>query len=118
MAYLHPRTQLATHEVTNQVEPLEDVNLFSADAMLKSACDWSGAGTYAHRLSDFGARVGAAETQRWAAQADRVVPTYLPYTNPVTKSGDRSNVAKLSVCSDNVITDCDAGWNLGDAPNR
>ncbi|HWF01446.1 MAG TPA: acyl-CoA dehydrogenase family protein [Caulobacteraceae bacterium] len=79
MAYLQPRTQLATHEVTNQADPLEDVNLFSADAMLKSACDWSGAGMYANRLFELGARVGAAETQRWAAEANRVVPTFLPY---------------------------------------
>jgi putative acyl-CoA dehydrogenase len=79
MAYLHPRTQLTTHAVTNQAEPLEDVNLFSADAMLKTACDWSGAGAYGERLAEFGARVGASETQRWAAEANRVVPTFLPY---------------------------------------
>src|SRR6185312_7778146 len=74
MAPSHPRTQLATHEVVNQAEPLEDVNLFDADAILRSACDWSGAAAYAERLSGFGARVGAAETQGWAAQANRVTP--------------------------------------------
>jgi putative acyl-CoA dehydrogenase len=79
MSHLHPRTQLATHAVTNQAEPLEDVNLFSADAILQSACDWSEAGVYGDRLCEFGGRVGAAETQRWAAEANRVTPTFLPY---------------------------------------
>jgi putative acyl-CoA dehydrogenase len=79
MAYRAPRTALATHEVTNQVEPLEDVNLYAGDAILKSACRWSGASAHAERLTAFGARVGAAETAVWAAQANRVTPTFLPY---------------------------------------
>ena len=36
-------------------------------------------GAYVERLAEFGARVGAAETQRWAAEANRVVPTFVPY---------------------------------------
>jgi putative acyl-CoA dehydrogenase len=79
MSHRNPRTFLATHEVTNQAEPLEDVNLFTCDAILTSACAWSGAGTHADRLTAFGARTGAAETQAWAYQANRVVPTFLPY---------------------------------------
>ncbi len=79
MSHRNPRTLLATHEVTNQAEPLEDVNLFTCDAILMSACAWSGAGTHADRLAAFGARVGAAETQAWACQANRVVPAFLPY---------------------------------------
>jgi putative acyl-CoA dehydrogenase len=79
MPHRNPRTLLATHEVTNQAEPLQDVNLFTCDAILTSACAWSGAGTHADRLAAFGARVGAAETQAWAYQANRVVPTFLPY---------------------------------------
>jgi putative acyl-CoA dehydrogenase len=47
--------------------------------MLTSACAWSGAMLYAGRLSGFGARVGSAETQALCAQANRVVPTFLPY---------------------------------------
>jgi putative acyl-CoA dehydrogenase len=79
MSYRNPRTQLVTHEVTNQPSPLEDVNLYASDAMLTSACAWSGATLYADRLSGFGARVGSAETQALCAQANRVVPTFLPY---------------------------------------
>jgi putative acyl-CoA dehydrogenase len=79
LAYRTPRTRLATHEVTNQPHPLEDVNLFTSDAILSSACDWSGAARYADRLTAFGARVGAAETQTLAVQANRTVPVFLPY---------------------------------------
>ncbi|MFI4974533.1 MAG: acyl-CoA dehydrogenase family protein [Caulobacterales bacterium] len=79
MPHRNPRASLATHEVTNQAEALEDVNLFASDAILTSACNWSGAGTHARRLEAFGARVGAAETQAWAFQANRVVPTLLPF---------------------------------------
>jgi putative acyl-CoA dehydrogenase len=79
MSYRNPRTQLVTHEVTNQPNPLEDVNLYASDAILTSACAWSGATLYADRLSGFGARVGSAETQALCAQANQVVPTFLPY---------------------------------------
>jgi putative acyl-CoA dehydrogenase len=79
MSYRNPRTQLGTHEVTNQPSPLEDVNLYASDAILTSACAWSGATLYADRLSGFGARVGSAEAQALCAQANRVVPTFLPY---------------------------------------
>ena len=51
MSYRNPRTQLVTHEVTNQPSPLEDVNLYASDAMLTSACARSGAMLYAGRLS-------------------------------------------------------------------
>ena len=79
VSYRNPRTRLATHEVTNQPRPLEDVNLYANDAILISACAWSDAKLYAGRLSDFGARVGSAETQALSVQANRVVPTFLPY---------------------------------------
>ncbi len=78
MAYRNPRTRLATHEVTNQSRPLEDVNLFASDEILLSACRWSGAQTHADRLTRFGARVGSAETQAWCAQANRTIPSFLP----------------------------------------
>ena len=79
MPYRNPRTRLATHEVTNQPAPLEDVNLFTGDEILKSACAWSGAGIHADRLAGFGERIGAAETQALGVQANRVVPTFVPY---------------------------------------
>jgi putative acyl-CoA dehydrogenase len=79
MAYRNPRTHLATHEVTNQASPLEDVNLFTGDDILQSACDWSGAGIHAARLGAFGAQVGAAPTQALAVQANRTPPLLLTY---------------------------------------
>ena len=79
MSYRNPRTRLATHEVTNQPRPLEDVNLHESDAILTSACAWSGAARHADRLSRLGARVGSAETQALCARANRVVPVFLPY---------------------------------------
>jgi putative acyl-CoA dehydrogenase len=74
-----PRTQLATHDVTNQPPPLEDINLFTADAMLKEACAWSSASAYAERLTVFGARVGSAEVQSWGGEANRALPFFRPF---------------------------------------
>jgi putative acyl-CoA dehydrogenase len=79
MAHRNPRTLLATHEVLNQPSPLEDVNLFTSDTIVTSACAWSGAGAHHERLAAFGARVGAAETQAWAVQANRAPPVFQPY---------------------------------------
>jgi putative acyl-CoA dehydrogenase len=79
MADRNPRAHLATHEVTNQPPPFEDVNLYEGDAILKSACAWSGADRHAERLAAFGARVGSAEVQGWASQANRNPPTFKPF---------------------------------------
>ena len=79
MSHRNPRSRLATHEVTNQAAPLENVNLFTSDAILTSACTWAGADAHEARLAAFGARVGAAETQAWAVQANRVAPVFQPY---------------------------------------
>jgi putative acyl-CoA dehydrogenase len=79
MAHRNPRTRLATHEVSNQPPPLEDVNLYVSDEILKSACAWSGAAEHGKRLGGFGARVGSAEAQAWSAQANRVPPVFQPY---------------------------------------
>ncbi|MGD9965613.1 MAG: acyl-CoA dehydrogenase family protein [Hyphomonadaceae bacterium] len=79
MAHRNPRAHLATHDVTNQPPPLEDVNLYLADSILKSACAWSGAGAHAARLTEFGARIGSAETQAWSLQANRAPPDFQPY---------------------------------------
>src|SRR5262249_39725604 len=79
MADRNPRAHLSTHEVTNQPPPLEDVNLYEADAILKSACAWSSADAHAARLSAFGARVGSAEVQSWGVQANRKPPVFKPF---------------------------------------
>lgn len=79
MAPRNPRSHLLTHEVSNQPPTLEDVNLYAADELLKSACAWSGADKYAERLTIFGERVGAAETQAWCVQANKTPPVFQPY---------------------------------------
>jgi putative acyl-CoA dehydrogenase len=79
VSYRNPRTRLATHEVINQPRPLEDVNLYTSDAILTAACAWAGSNIYQDRLSAFGARVGSADTQALCVQANRVVPTFQPF---------------------------------------
>jgi len=79
MPYRNPRTHLATHEVTNQPKPLEDVNLYTADEVLRGACAWAGAAPHAVRLETFGAVVGSAATQALAVQANRTIPVFMPY---------------------------------------
>ena len=117
MAHRRPRTQLATHEVFNQAEPLEDVNLFAADAILKSACVWSGAQAHHQRLSALGARVGAAETQAWAAQANRAPPVFQPYD----RSGRRIDEVEFHPAYHQLMAlglesgVAGAAWNVADA---
>ena len=74
MAQRQPRTRLATHEVVNQPPPLEDVNLYTADEILRSACAWSGAAAHEARLAAFGQQVGGAEAHVWGIEANRNPP--------------------------------------------
>ena len=62
MSALRPRSQLETHDVSNQPPPLEDVNLFTSDEALQAAVAAAGGETHAERLSAFGDRAGSAET--------------------------------------------------------
>ncbi len=73
MGHRRPRTELGTHEVTNQAPPLEGLNAYLSDAALGDIIDrhapWAG-----ERLGELGARVGSAEVQEWARQANRNPP--------------------------------------------
>ena len=74
MSALRPVERLDTHEVSNQVPPLEDVDLFTGDRALHDAVrHWGGAG-HVERLSDLGRRCGSAEVIDWGVQANRVPP--------------------------------------------
>ena len=74
MSAFRPVERLDTHEVSNQVPPLEDVDLFSGDKALHDAVrHWGGAG-HVERLSDLGRRCGSAEVIDWGVQANRVPP--------------------------------------------
>ncbi|MBI1393974.1 MAG: DNA alkylation response protein [Alphaproteobacteria bacterium] len=70
----NPRAALQTHDVTNQPPPFVDVNAFANDAALIDAIERNGGAAHANRLSDFGDRVGSAEAQEWADQANRNPP--------------------------------------------
>ena len=74
MSDRNPRTTLYTHEVTNQPPPFEDVNVYQLDTALREAVQREDAGWAAERLASVGARVGSAEVQDWAEQANRHPP--------------------------------------------
>jgi putative acyl-CoA dehydrogenase len=74
MAPLHPRTHLATHEVTNQPPPFENINLFSSDRAFVDALRREGTKLQEEGILSFGVRAGSAEVMEWATQANRNAP--------------------------------------------
>jgi putative acyl-CoA dehydrogenase len=74
MAPLNPRAHLATHDVTNQPPPFENINLFSTDRAFVEALRREGCKPHEERVSSFGARAGSAEVMDWATQANRNAP--------------------------------------------
>ncbi|AJC15621.1 isovaleryl-CoA dehydrogenase [Pandoraea sputorum] len=63
-----------THDVTNQVPPLTDYNLYATDAALQAAVAAFDADWHAKALHRQGARVGETEVQQWAQDANRHEP--------------------------------------------
>ncbi|HAL05831.1 MAG TPA: DNA alkylation response protein, partial [Brevundimonas sp.] len=74
MSAFRPVERLDTHEVSNQVPPLEDVDLFTGDRALHDAVRHWGGGGHVERLTDLGRRCGSAEVIDWGVQANRVTP--------------------------------------------
>jgi len=74
MGALRPRSQLGSHDVTNQPPPLENLNLFETDAALREAVSAAGGANHRDSLQAFGARAGSAEVMDWAAKANEFVP--------------------------------------------
>lgn len=74
MSAFLPVERLDTHEVSNQVPPLEDVDLFTGDRALNEAVRHWGGGEHSERLTDLGRRCGSAEVIDWGVQANRVTP--------------------------------------------
>ncbi|GAA3938912.1 isovaleryl-CoA dehydrogenase [Litoribacillus peritrichatus] len=65
-----------THQVTNQLHPLENNNLFTQDTALQEAIKREG-GHWAHQaLSDFGALTGSSENIEWGHLANQFKPTF------------------------------------------
>lgn len=61
---------LATHEVTNQSEPLIDFNVFATDLGLHEAAAQVVDQAALVRLAKIGERAGSTEVNKWADQAD------------------------------------------------
>jgi putative acyl-CoA dehydrogenase len=63
-----------THEVFNQAQPLEDLNLFETDRPLTEALVREGAGWASERASEMGGICGSAEVLRLGAEANDFPP--------------------------------------------
>lgn len=74
MSYLHPRTQLRTHAVENQPPPLEFVNAFESDTVLREAVAREGGGWADENLTALGSKVFEADWIEKANLANRFVP--------------------------------------------
>ncbi|MBZ0186512.1 MAG: acyl-CoA dehydrogenase family protein [Candidatus Obscuribacterales bacterium] len=72
--YGSSESQTATHEVFNQVPPLWDTNIFTADLPLVTAIHRYGASWAYERLESFGQAMGSREVLLWAEQANRFPP--------------------------------------------
>jgi putative acyl-CoA dehydrogenase len=74
MPVLRPLAHLATHEVTNQPPPFEDVDLYTSDRALVDAVANAGGGEHGERLGTLGKRAGSAEVIGWGVEANRNPP--------------------------------------------
>lgn len=68
-----------THQVTNQVAPLEDYSLYETDPVLQQAVRREGAAAFESELREHGAWLGRAQTLEAAAEANRNSPRLLAY---------------------------------------
>lgn len=66
--------RFATHDVTNQVPPLTDINLFASDVALTEAVTREGAAQSARMLNAFGLTTGSQEARELASLANRHLP--------------------------------------------
>ncbi|MGO4337234.1 acyl-CoA dehydrogenase family protein [Labrys sp. KB_33_2] len=69
-----PIADLPTHQVTNQVPPLLDYNLFESDPGLQAALEREGAGWARDAASAFGASIGSADAIALGEAAGRHTP--------------------------------------------
>ena len=79
MPSLHPRTHLQTHDVFNQPAPLDDVNLFEADGLLKRSVRSAGAAAHLDHLAAFGREVGSQAAVELGQTANRNPPVFRPF---------------------------------------
>ncbi len=68
------RTVAATHDVRNQSQPLEDVDLLALDRPLAEGLEREGGGWAVDRVRDAGLVAGSAEAQEHGRRAERNAP--------------------------------------------
>lgn len=61
---------MSTHDVVNQVPPLEAYDLYATDPVLRDAVEREGGGWAHDELGEFGRRVGSAEVYGWGFDAN------------------------------------------------
>jgi len=79
MKHHAPRTELSTHDVVNQSEPLAGVNWYAGDAILKSAVERNGGAGHDAHLSAFGEAVGSETMQDLSRMANENPPVFKPF---------------------------------------
>src|SRR5471030_2123172 len=68
-----------THEVSNQVAPFADINLFDCDPALREALLREGGAAEVDALHALGRQLGRAETLEWARLANRNGPVLVNF---------------------------------------
>ena len=71
---MNPVAELATHAVTNQPPAFADINLFSADQVLQGSLEGAISPQDVAALKAYGGKIGTAEVQDWADQANKNPP--------------------------------------------
>lgn len=79
MTHHAPRTELSTHSVFNQSQPLTGVNWHDDDVMLREALGRAGAGVHAASLSALGAATGSEAAQELGRVANENPPKFKPF---------------------------------------
>jgi len=74
MSFVQPRVQLRTHTVENQPPPLEFVNAYEADTVLKESVEREGGGWAADNLRALGGKIFDPDWMDKASLANRIVP--------------------------------------------
>src|SRR5688572_24797759 len=65
-----------THEISNQFDELQNYNLYATDAPLREAMERAGASWAGEELAAYGSALGAAQTWRWAEDANKYKPEF------------------------------------------
>ncbi|MCK5745142.1 MAG: DNA alkylation response protein, partial [Oricola sp.] len=79
MTHFRPRSDLDTHDVTNQPPPFENVNLFDTDRALKETAEQRGGAPHLERLSAYGTSLGSAEMIENARLAHQNPPKLISF---------------------------------------